>query len=265
MATEGRPLIVGSDEGPEAPYPYQMEGKITTGFQRGSTLISECTYNAWRLSPHLTLTLTRTNNPPKLFSFYRNPETDDLQIGFPTANLPINLTRTPWINTIPTGVYFGWSSLRLPASHADNPFSSSSSSSAAPSSPYALYPMVMSIGYNPYFKNTVRTAEVHILHKFEETFYGEPLRLLILGYIRPEKDYPSLEALIEDIRFDTRVAAESLKRKKWAPKGVSVVGGWEEGELDVQWLVREEEDYDEPEAEGQGERKEGNDEKEAKI
>jgi len=110
--------------------------------------------------------------------------------------------------------------------------------------------MVMSIGYNPYFKNTVRTAEVHILHKFEQNFYGEPLRLLILGYIRPEKDYPSLEALIEDIRFDTKVASESLKRRAWAPKGVEVVGGWEGGELDVQWLVREEEDYDEVEVNG---------------
>lgn len=39
MATEGRPLVVGSDDGPEAPFPYQMEGKITTGFQRGSTLV----------------------------------------------------------------------------------------------------------------------------------------------------------------------------------------------------------------------------------
>ncbi|CAI4219930.1 unnamed protein product [Parascedosporium putredinis] len=179
MATEGRPLVVGNDDGPEAPFPYQMEGKITTGFQRGSTLI-----------------------------------------GFPTANLPISLTRTPWINEISTGVYFGWSALRLPTAHADNPFTSASSSSSTPAlpsspstSPYALYPMVMSIGYNPYFKNTVRTAE----------------------------------ALIEDIRFDTRVAGESLKRKTWAPKGVPVVGGWEEGELDVQWLIREQEDYDEPE------------------
>lgn len=225
MATEGRPLVVGNDDGPEAPFPYQMEGKITTGFQRGSTLI-----------------------------------------GFPTANLPISLTRTPWINEISTGVYFGWSALRLPTAHADNPFTSASSSSSTPAlpsspstSPYALYPMVMSIGYNPYFKNTVRTAEVHILHKFEQTFYGEPLRLLILGYIRPEKDYPSLEALIEDIRFDTRVAGESLKRKTWAPKGVPVVGGWEEGELDVQWLIREQEDYDEPE-EGEKSESKGEDE-----
>lgn len=99
--------------------------------------------------------------------------------------------------------------------------------------------MVMSIGYNPYFKNTVRTAEVHILHEFDEPFYGEEMRLAVLGYVRPEKDYPSLEALIADIRFDTEVARASLAREAWAPRGVGVVGGWKEGTLDVSWLVRE--------------------------
>lgn len=102
--------------------------------------------------------------------------------------------------------------------------------------------MVMSIGFNPYFKNTLRTAEVHVLHEFGEAFYGEEMRLLVLGYVRPEKDYPSLEALIEDIRFDTEVARASLAREAWAPRGVGVVGGWRDGTLDVSWLVREKED-----------------------
>ena len=56
--------------------------------------------------------------------------------------------------------------------------------------------MVMSIGYNPYFKNTVRTAEVHVLQQFDEPFYDEEMRLAVLVYVRPEKDYPSIEALI---------------------------------------------------------------------
>lgn len=159
------------------------------------------------------------------------------QLGFPTANIPIDTAVTPWINTMQTGVYFGWSSLRLPPTHPSH----SPPDSSNPS-PYALYPMVMSIGFNPYFKNTLRTAEVHVLHKFDEAFYDEEMRLLILGYIRPEKDYPSLDALIEDISFDTEVARASLKREGWAPRGVGVVGGWKEGTLDVSWLVREPED-----------------------
>lgn len=39
-AQEKRPLIVGPEEGPEEPFPLWMEGKVTTGFKRGSTLVS---------------------------------------------------------------------------------------------------------------------------------------------------------------------------------------------------------------------------------
>lgn len=43
-------------------------------------------------------------------------------------------------------------------------------------------------------------------------FYSTQLKLLILGYIRPEFDYVSREALIEDIRVDCEVARSSLMR-----------------------------------------------------
>lgn len=75
--------------------------------------------------------------------------------------------------------------------------------------------MVMSIGYNPFYKNTVRSAEVHVLHPFKEDFYGSEMALSILGYIRPEYDYVSKESLIEDIEEDCRVATRSLVRKEW--------------------------------------------------
>lgn len=47
-------------------------------------------------------------------------------------------------------------------------------------------------------------------------FYSTRLNLAILGYIRPEYDYVSLEALIEDIRVDCEVARRSLSRKAYA-------------------------------------------------
>lgn len=72
--------------------------------------------------------------------------------------------------------------------------------------------MVMSIGWNPYYKNTVRSVEVHIMRHFESDFYGSHMNLLILGYIRPELDYVSKESLIEDIRTDIKVAETSLAR-----------------------------------------------------
>lgn len=100
--------------------------------------------------------------------------------------------------------------------------------------------MVMSIGYNPFYKNKVRSAEVHVLHKFDADFYDAHMRLLILGFIRQERDYKSLEALIDDINFDCDVAKNSLAREAWAPKrGIVVAGGADvDGKLDVDWLVK---------------------------
>jgi riboflavin kinase len=76
--------------------------------------------------------------------------------------------------------------------------------------------MVMSIGWNPFYKNTVRSVEVHIMHDFEVDFYGSHINLVILGFIRPEYDYVSLESLVEDIRTDIQVARDSLGREAYA-------------------------------------------------
>lgn len=71
-----------------------------------------------------------------------------------------------------TGVYYGWSQIGEKNT--------------------TVYPMVMSLGWNPYYKNEKKSAEVHILHEFESDFYGESLRIIVTGYIRPEQNYPSL-------------------------------------------------------------------------
>jgi riboflavin kinase len=76
--------------------------------------------------------------------------------------------------------------------------------------------MVMSIGWNPFYKNTVRSIEVHIMHDFAGSdFYGAHMNLIILGFIRPELDYVSKEKLIEDIRTDIDVARNSLAREAY--------------------------------------------------
>lgn len=99
--------------------------------------------------------------------------------------------------------------------------------------------MVMSIGYNPFYKNTVRSAEVHILHRFASDFYGAHMRLLILGFVREEKDYASVKALVEDINTDCEVARKSLARECWAPARGTVVDLKDvDGKLKVDWLVR---------------------------
>lgn len=182
-------------------------------------------------------------------SSVQHPKTHKrLQLGIPTANLPVDAALTPWIADMPSGVYFGYASLALPGTHPD-----ATSKDAAPSTsneaallpasgtppPFRIFPMVMSIGYNPFYKNTVRSAEVHVLHEFTADFYDVPMRLLILGFIREEKDYKSLDALIDDINFDCEVAKNSLAREAWAPAKGRVVGGADvDGKLDAQWLTR---------------------------
>lgn len=90
----------------------------------------------------------------------------------------------------------------------------------------------MSIGYNPFYKNTVRSAEVHVLHEFGKDFYGSEMRVSVLGFIRPEYDYNSLEALVEDIREDCYVTGRSLERESWELKGDEF-----EGEREFLWDI----------------------------
>jgi FAD synthase len=86
------------------------------------------------------------------------------------------------------GVYIGWAGL---ANHG-------------------VYKMVMNIGWSPYFNNAEKTVEPWLLHDFAENFYGVELRLVVVGYIRPEANFVSLEALVERIHEDGRIAKAAL-------------------------------------------------------
>lgn len=70
--------------------------------------------------------------------------------------------------------------------------------------------MVVSIGWNPYYKNTKKSMETHIMHTFKEDFYGEILKVAIVGYLRPEKNFDSLESLISAIQGDIEEAKKRL-------------------------------------------------------
>lgn len=161
----------------------------------------------------------------------------------------MDATKTPWIANTPSGVYFGYAALNLPETHPDRlsfpsapPGSSDSATTGPHSSPttaFLVFPMVMSIGFNPFFKNDTRSAEVHVLHRFAADFYGSHMRLLILGFIRVEKDYKSLDALIDDINFDCDVARRSLARPGWSLPRVVCPSSAVDGSLDGRWLVKE--------------------------
>ncbi|CAA7260192.1 unnamed protein product [Cyclocybe aegerita] len=122
-------------------------------------------------------------------------------LGCPTANLP-DESITPISSVAKTGVYYGYAQVIPPAEHPEG-FSLED---------LKVLPMVMSLGWNPFYKNEKLTAEIHIIHEFGRDFYGYEMRAIVLGYIRPELDYISREALIEDIEVDKCVALNCLER-----------------------------------------------------
>ena len=133
-----------------------------------------------------------------------------------------------------SGVYYGWAGISFENAFSDaakaatpktpqgNPQGSTQTTSShdeqiptesnGSSTRGEVFPMVMSIGWNPFYKNEVRSVEVHIIHQFKNDFYNALMNLSILGFIRPELDYKSMEALIADINFDIEVAKASLER-----------------------------------------------------
>ncbi|KAJ1846262.1 riboflavin kinase, partial [Coemansia sp. RSA 2703] len=115
------------------------------------------------------------------------------QLGIPTANLAEDAVERT-LQDIPIGVYLGWAQIA-----GEQP----------------VWPMVMSLGWNPFFKNERRSGEVHVIHNFDSDFYGRTLNVAILAYIRPERNYDSLDALIADIHFDIDVAHQSLAREAY--------------------------------------------------
>ena len=58
-----------------------------------------------------------------------------------------------------------------------------------------VHKMVLSMGWNPFYGNTKKSFETHIIHQFDEDFYDSELIVVMLGYLRPEKNFDSLEAL----------------------------------------------------------------------
>lgn len=52
--------------------------------------------------------------------------------------------------------------------------------------------------------------ETHIIHKFDGDLYGQKLKLCICGYLRPEKNFDSLESLIKAINEDIENAKKDL-------------------------------------------------------
>ncbi|XP_078327728.1 riboflavin kinase-like [Crassostrea virginica] len=111
------------------------------------------------------------------------------ELGIPTANYPEDVVEgLP--QELPLGVYYGWGNV----------------------DDGEVYKMVLSVGWNLYYKNTKKSMETYLMHTFSEDFYGSKLKVIMLGYIRPMEDFSSLDDLIRAIENDIYVAKERLDK-----------------------------------------------------
>lgn len=116
------------------------------------------------------------------------------QLGIPTANVDA-MSVSKAIPASVTGIFLGWASVTHPTNSTPG-----------------VYKMCCSIGFNPMFQNKEKSCEPWILHDFGNAdFVGQPIKLLICGFIRPESsDFDSLHALIQRIHQDADIAREAL-------------------------------------------------------
>uniref|UniRef100_A0A670YAX0 Riboflavin kinase n=2 Tax=Pseudonaja textilis TaxID=8673 RepID=A0A670YAX0_PSETE len=109
------------------------------------------------------------------------------ELGIRTANFSEEVVDS-FPSDLSTGIYYGWGCIGTGDVHK----------------------VVLSIGWNPYYKNVKKSVETHIIHTFNEDFYGEVLSIIIVGYIRPEQNFDSLDALIAAIQHDIEEAKNLL-------------------------------------------------------
>lgn len=135
-------------------------------------------------------------------------------LGFPTAN--IDVTKNEQLLKLDAGVYFGFAKLYKSAKMVEKEDEKVDRVDGKSSvilnygrpltnKDLVVLPMVMSLGWNPYYGNKEKTCEVYIIHKFEDSFYGADMSAVICGYIRPELDYEGIEALKKDIQLDVDI------------------------------------------------------------
>lgn len=143
-------------------------------------------------------------------------------LNCPTANIDIPDDNKYLKEILPTGVYFGTCKLRpntkslkeCEKKRVNDSVVKVNNGVFLPKDEIEVkLPCVLSIGYNiTYGKDGLneRSLEVHVLKKFNNSFYGAEMELTILGYIRPELKFDSLHALMEGIEVDKEVASEVL-------------------------------------------------------
>ena len=126
------------------------------------------------------------------------------KLGVPTANLlPADVQEG--ISGLPSGVYFGWARLMT--------------STTQPESDGSVHKMVMNIGKRPTFvkdNSPDISVEVHVMHSFKGDFYGQRMKVLVVGYLRPEMKFNNLQELLNRIQTDIGLSKSQLDGAVWS-------------------------------------------------
>lgn len=131
------------------------------------------------------------------------------KLGVPTANLPASLFQNALEDVAP-GVYFGWAALEHEDTDKDN------------DNDGAVHKAVVNVGYSPTFEgqeNPEKIIEAHLIvdHSISSSssllkdFYGIPMRLQLIGFLREEQKFDSFPELIAQINADVQDAKDTLE------------------------------------------------------
>jgi len=123
------------------------------------------------------------------------------KLGIPTANLDMTSDIAEKLVDFVPGVYYGYAEFMK---------ESSGDKSDSDIEFEEYIPMVMSIGFNPYFNNKHKTAEAHLMRNFKKDFYDKTLRVKVIGFIRTEADFVSFSNLVEAIHNDVQITKDLL-------------------------------------------------------
>lgn len=145
-------------------------------------------------------------------------------LGFPTAN--VDVAKNKGLQSLDAGVYFGFVKL-YKAENVEQPtktiLRADGNSSVElnygrelTNDDLQILPMVMSLGWNPYYGNKEKTCEIYVIRKFNHSFYGADLSAVICGYLRPELNYEGIDALKKDIQLDVDIGLENLQSEGYA-------------------------------------------------
>ncbi|KAL3904370.1 MAG: hypothetical protein SGARI_004950 [Bacillariaceae sp.] len=129
------------------------------------------------------------------------------KLGVPTANLKAS-SFDQALQNVATGVYFGWAALEDKTTTI-------------------VYKTVVNVGYSPTFEgqeNAEKIIEAHLMTEdtvsgeddnFLPDFYGTPLRLQLIGFLRDEQKFDSFPDLIAQIHADIQDAKDALDWRRW--------------------------------------------------